>query len=138
MAPAPIPKRDVGIDVASYVQANFTPYDGDSSFLAGPTDRTLALWHALEALMAEEVKKVGAQLYVGAPLLGPVPPRQVDFNKILDNQMNIAPKNIMFEYRVNVAVACMLMCAHAGCTGCRPLHADEHHRLPTRLHRAGQ
>jgi formate C-acetyltransferase len=28
------------IDVADFIRRNYTPYDGDGSFLVGPTDRT--------------------------------------------------------------------------------------------------
>ena len=36
------------IDVRDFIQRNYTPYDGDSSFLAGATDKTLRLWETLE------------------------------------------------------------------------------------------
>ena len=32
------------IDVRSFILKNFTPYDGDESFLAQPTDKTKAVW----------------------------------------------------------------------------------------------
>ena len=42
------------IDVADFVYSNITPYDGDASFLAGPTERTKKLWNkCLEALEEE-------------------------------------------------------------------------------------
>ena len=42
------------IDVADFVYSNITPYDGDASFLAGPTERTKKLWdRCLEALEEE-------------------------------------------------------------------------------------
>ena len=42
------------IDVADFVYNNITPYDGDASFLAGPTERTKKLWdRCLEALEEE-------------------------------------------------------------------------------------
>lgn len=37
------------IDVRDFVQRNYTPYAGDGAFLAGPTDRTLAVWGRLPA-----------------------------------------------------------------------------------------
>lgn len=37
-----------GIDVRDFVQRNYTPYDGDAGFLAGPTRKTLDLWDTLE------------------------------------------------------------------------------------------
>jgi len=36
------------IDVRDFIQRNYTPYEGDSSFLEGPTDKTLRVWDALE------------------------------------------------------------------------------------------
>ena len=42
------------IDVADFVYCNITPYDGDASVLAGPTERTKQLWNkCLEALEEE-------------------------------------------------------------------------------------
>ena len=32
------------IDLRSFIRHNFTMYDGDESFLAGPTQDTLDLW----------------------------------------------------------------------------------------------
>ncbi|MBP2335703.1 formate C-acetyltransferase [Saccharothrix coeruleofusca] len=42
------------IDVRGFIQDNYTPYTGDAGFLAGPTERTTALWQALTGLFAEE------------------------------------------------------------------------------------
>ncbi|MBB1509412.1 formate acetyltransferase [Tessaracoccus sp. MC1756] len=36
------------IEVRDFVQRNYTPYDGDASFLAGPTEKTTATWQRLE------------------------------------------------------------------------------------------
>jgi formate C-acetyltransferase len=45
------------IDVRAFIQANFTPYAGDASFLAGPTARTKAMWDGLAPKLAEERKR---------------------------------------------------------------------------------
>jgi formate C-acetyltransferase len=45
------------VDVRDFIQANFTPYHGDESFLAGPTERTLAVWKVMQDLFVEERKK---------------------------------------------------------------------------------
>ena len=37
------------VNVRDFIQKNYTPYDGDESFLAGPTEATDKLWGALEA-----------------------------------------------------------------------------------------
>ncbi|MCL1920997.1 MAG: formate C-acetyltransferase [Kiritimatiellaeota bacterium] len=47
------------IDVRGYILANYTPYDGDDSFLAEPTERTAALWGKVAALMREERARGG-------------------------------------------------------------------------------
>jgi formate C-acetyltransferase len=45
------------IDVRDFIQLNYAPYDGDASFLAGPTKRTQEVWGKLTALFPEERKK---------------------------------------------------------------------------------
>lgn len=42
------------IDVRDFIQKNYTPYDGDSSFLADPTDATKQLWDQVLDLMKQE------------------------------------------------------------------------------------
>ena len=42
------------IDVRDFIQANYTPYAGDASFLAGPTERTQALMKRLQNLLTVE------------------------------------------------------------------------------------
>jgi formate C-acetyltransferase len=45
------------INVRWFLQNNYTPYDGDDSFLAPATDRTKRIWNKLEDLFVEERKK---------------------------------------------------------------------------------
>ena len=47
------------IDVRDFIARNYTPYDGDESFLAPPTARTKALWDEVSALMKEETARGG-------------------------------------------------------------------------------
>ena len=47
------------INVRQFIQDNYTPYDGDESFLANPTDATNKLWDALQKLQKEERAKGG-------------------------------------------------------------------------------
>ena len=47
------------INVRQFIQDNYTPYDGDESFLADPTDDTNKLWDALQKLQKEERAKGG-------------------------------------------------------------------------------
>ncbi len=47
------------IDVRDFIQKNYTPYTGDASFLAEPTQRTIGLKEKLDALLAQEREKGG-------------------------------------------------------------------------------
>ena len=47
------------VNVRDFIQKNYTPYDGDESFLAGPTEATDKLWGALQKLQKEERAKGG-------------------------------------------------------------------------------
>lgn len=47
------------VNVRDFIQKNYTPYDGDSSFLVGPTEATDKLWGALQVLQKEERAKGG-------------------------------------------------------------------------------
>lgn len=48
-----------GVDVRDFIQNNYKPYDGDESFLAGPTEATDKLWGKLQELQKEERQKGG-------------------------------------------------------------------------------
>ena len=50
-------KEDV--NVRDFIQANYTPYDGDESFLEGPTEATDKLWGRLQELQKEERARGG-------------------------------------------------------------------------------
>jgi formate C-acetyltransferase len=45
------------VDVRDFIQSNFTPYDGDATFLAPPTEATVGLWSQVSDLMKEELGK---------------------------------------------------------------------------------
>lgn len=75
-APAPLPDvdeiyhpsitRPSTVNVGAFVEANFKPYHGDASFLAGPSERTKKLWAQLEDLIHLELQK-GASLAIPGP-----------------------------------------------------------------------
>ena len=48
-----------GVDVRDFIQNNYTPYDGDDSFLEGPTEATDRLWGKVSELQKEERAKGG-------------------------------------------------------------------------------
>ena len=45
------------INVRDFIQQNYSPYEGDSSFLAGATERTRKIWDYLNELFVEEREK---------------------------------------------------------------------------------
>ena len=47
------------VNVRSFIQHNYTPYDGNEDFLEGPTQDTLDLWDQVCALTKEEIAKGG-------------------------------------------------------------------------------
>ena len=47
------------VDVRDFIQNNYTPYDGDESFLVGPSKATEKLWGELQKLQKEERSKNG-------------------------------------------------------------------------------
>ena len=50
-------KREV--NVRDFVQRNYTPYEGDETFLEAPTEATNTLWEELKKLQKEEHSKGG-------------------------------------------------------------------------------
>ncbi len=47
-------KWNSSIDVQNFIQTNYSPYDGDESFLAGPSLKTKHLWETCKSLLIEE------------------------------------------------------------------------------------
>ena len=45
------------VNVENFIQKNYTPYKGDGSFLAGPTEKTQKVWEKAHELIVEEIKK---------------------------------------------------------------------------------
>lgn len=45
------------INVRDFIQHNYTPYEGDESFLVGPTERTLRIWEILSGMFEVERQK---------------------------------------------------------------------------------
>ncbi|MFG1605232.1 formate C-acetyltransferase [Actinoplanes sp. NPDC049265] len=45
------------IDVGAFIHDNVTPYEGDASFLTGPTHRTTRIWDDLRDMFAEERRR---------------------------------------------------------------------------------
>jgi formate C-acetyltransferase len=47
------------IDVRDFIHRNYTPYEGDESFLCGPTERTTRLYSRVQELLRQEQEKGG-------------------------------------------------------------------------------
>ncbi|MGN0468733.1 MAG: formate acetyltransferase, partial [Acutalibacteraceae bacterium] len=47
------------INLRDFIQNNYKPYDGDESFLEGPTEATNKLWDVLKDLQKQERAKGG-------------------------------------------------------------------------------
>ena len=65
------------VDVRAFIQENYTMYDGDESFLEGPTKATDKLWGRLQELQKEERAKgcvlaLETEVVAGLPAYGPV------------------------------------------------------------------
>ena len=45
------------VNIREFIQRNYTPYEGDGAFLAGPTERTTGMWKKLQPLLAQEREK---------------------------------------------------------------------------------
>ena len=66
------------VDLHDFILRNYTPYDGDGSFLQGPTQRTKKLWEKVKTLMERE-RQAGGVLDIDADVIsdiGPVGYRQ--------------------------------------------------------------
>lgn len=50
------------IDIRSFIQTNYTPYEGDSSFLANATEKTNKLWNKVLDLYKKEKESEGSVL----------------------------------------------------------------------------
>ncbi|WP_269212658.1 MULTISPECIES: formate C-acetyltransferase [unclassified Schaalia] len=46
------------VDVRDFIQRNYTPYEGDASFLSGPTEKTQRVWQTLEDKYLSAERKV--------------------------------------------------------------------------------
>lgn len=44
------------IDVRDFIQKNYTPYEGDESFLVAPTADTTSLWNQVSDMIQEEIR----------------------------------------------------------------------------------
>ena len=63
------------ISVRDFIQENYTPYEGDASFLAGPTERTTQSGTGSRELFPEEREKGVLDVVAWSPRPSPRTPR---------------------------------------------------------------
>ena len=93
------------VNVRDFIQKNYRPYDGDESFLAGPTDATNKLWGALQVLQKEERAKGGVldmetEVVSGLTAYGPgyIDPELKDLEKVVGLQTDKPLKRAFMPY----------------------------------------
>ena len=93
------------IDVRDFIQKNYTPYDGDESFLADPTEATNKLWGKLQELMIEQRNKGGVldcetEVVTGLTAYGPgyIDESMKDLEKVVGLQTDKPLKRAFMPY----------------------------------------
>ena len=93
------------IDVRAFIQDNYTPYDGDESFLEGTTEAPGALWNRVQELQKEERRKGGVlscetEVVSGLTAYGPgyIDPARKDQEKIVGLQTDQPLKRAFMPY----------------------------------------
>ena len=93
------------INVRDFIQNNYTPYDGDESFLAGPTEATNKLWGRLQELQKEEREHNGVlecetEVVSGLTAYGPgyIDKSMKDLEKVVGLQTDKPLKRAFMPY----------------------------------------
>ena len=93
------------VNTRDFIQKNYTPYDGDESFLAGPTDATNKLWGTLQKLQKAERAKGGVldmetEVVSGLTAYGPgyIDPELKDLEKVVGLQTDKPLKRAFMPY----------------------------------------
>ena len=92
------------INVTDFVKLNITPYEGDASFLAGPTERTKAVWNKCLEALAEERANNGVRSLDPSTVstITSFAPGYIDKeNEVRENGVEVDPKvkDIFTHYR---------------------------------------
>ena len=93
------------VDVRDFIQNNYKPYEGDESFLVGPTDATNQLWGKLQELQKEERAKGGVldmetEIVSGLTAYGPgyISEELKDLEKVVGLQTDKPLKRAFMPY----------------------------------------
>ena len=91
------------INVRDFIQQNYTPYDGDATFLAPATARTKKIWEQLTTLFVEERKK-GVSTFRRSRARSRLMPARISAGRISKSQSDREDKSGLFIVRIeNVA-----------------------------------
>ena len=75
---------NTSVNVRDFIQKNFTPYDGDDSFLAGPTEATTKLWEQVMEL-SEKEREAGGVLDMDTKIVSTITSHEAGYlNKDLE------------------------------------------------------
>ena len=93
------------VNVRQFIQDNYTPYDGDESFLEGPTEATDRLWGKLQELQKEERRRGGVlecetEVVTGLTAYGPgyIDDSMKDLEKVVGLQTDKPLKRAFMPY----------------------------------------
>ena len=93
------------VNTRQFIQDNYKPYDGDESFLAGPTEATNKLWGKLQKLQKEERAKGGVlecetKVVSGLTAYGPgyIDEEMKDLEKVVGLQTDKPLKRAFMPY----------------------------------------
>ena len=123
------------VDVRSFIQENYTPYEGDESFLEGPTEATNTLWDKLQELQKEERAKGGVldmetEVVSGLTAYGPgyISEETKDLEKVVGLQTDKPLKRAFMPYGG-------IKMAEQACTTYGYQPSEELHKIFTKYHK---
>ena len=123
------------VDVRSFIQDNYTPYEGDESFLEGPTEATNKLWGRLQELQKEERAKGGVldmetEVVSGLTAYGPgyISEETKDLEKVVGLQTDKPLKRAFMPYGG-------IKMAEQACTTYGYQPSEELHKIFTKYHK---
>ena len=123
------------VDVRSFIQENYTPYEGDESFLEGPTEATDTLWGKLQELQKEERAKGGVldmetEVVSGLTAYGPgyISEETKDLEKVVGLQTDKPLKRAFMPYGG-------IKMAEQACTTYGYQPSEELHKIFTKYHK---
>ena len=123
------------VDVRSFIQENYTPYEGDESFLEGPTEATNTLWGKLQELQKEERAKGGVldmetEVVSGLTAYGPgyISEETKDLEKVVGLQTDKPLKRAFMPYGG-------IKMAEQACTTYGYQPSEELHKIFTKYHK---